>query len=148
MNTLYNSVWNNTDDFTAEPESPMFDLNTHTMEPPLSCMCFTKRFHFFAKITIIKKTIYNLDYLSLYDKEESKDVYNVCRNVMSLLMYVQQLGGKIDALIQNNNSVYINETNDFEKIFPFKHVGSVDDMEIKLKLDQNFSNQLVFMILL
>jgi len=113
-------------------------------------LCKTCSFYqFFAKIQIFNKTIYNLD-ASIENREELNGVFmmnDLFKRVNSILTYVQVLDGKIDSLIQNKNNTYINQSiNDkFEKIFPFKYVESVDDMENLLKWDENTSNQLVFM---
>jgi len=155
MNTLYD-----TDAYTAEKELPMFELNTQSVDHSMSSMCFIKHalVLFLPKTgskIIIYKIIYNLG-VSTENQEELVKKYddnmmnNLFKNVISILAYIKRLDSKIDSLIQNNNNVQINQTfnNNFEKIFPLKNVEAVDDMENKLKLDENTSGQLVFMILL
>lgn len=154
MNTLYDTVCINTDDYNAEIDSPaMFEINTQStqsMEQSISSMCYIKHSGFLFLPKYINKTIYNLDILT-ENQEEFNDVNmikNLFKNVISILAYVKRLDSKIDSLIRNNNNTRNIQTvnNDFEKIFPFKYIESVDDMEIKLKQDENTSDQLVIMI--
>ncbi|CAI6344136.1 unnamed protein product [Macrosiphum euphorbiae] len=78
------------------------------------------------------------------NKYDDNMMQNVFKNVISILAYVKRLDSKIDSFIQTNPNIKTNLTanNVFEKIFPFKNVEAVEDMENKLNLDENTAVQL------
>lgn len=68
-------------------------------------------------------------------------------NSISMLAYVERLDAKIYSIMQmNNNQINTTLNSDFEKIFPSKNLEAVNDLKIKLNLDENTSVQLVCML--
>jgi len=149
-----------TECYTAEKELPVTlnEFNIPSVDHSMSSMCLICYLKhavvlFFQNIgfTIIGKIIYNLD-IQTENQEESINKYddnmmqNVFKNVISILVYVKRLDSKMDSFIQTNPNIKTNLTanNVFEKIFPFKNVEAVDDMENKLNLDEKTAVQLVF----
>ncbi|XP_022160834.1 uncharacterized protein LOC111026949, partial [Myzus persicae] len=125
MNTLYGTDECINTDYTAEKETTMFELNIQSTDHSMSSVSTENQ-------------------EDLINKSDDNTINNLFKNVISILAYVKRLDSKIDLLTQKNNNTQISENfnKDFEKIFPLKCVEAVDDMENKLKSDENTSGQL------